>query len=102
MGNLVTSIKKFMQNKNTVTVVGVVLAIVVLYVAYTMRVNSAINPVTVPYAAEQIKAGIQITESMISTREVPPSMLEGDVILNVGEIIDKYSTLRLLPTWKRV
>ena len=91
MGNLVTSIKKFMQNKNTVTVVGVVLAIVVLYVAYTMRVNSAINPVTVPYAAEQIKAGIQITESMISTREVPPSMLEGDVILNVGEIIDKYS-----------
>ncbi len=91
MGNLVTSIKKFMQNKNTVTVVGVVLAIVVLYVAYTMRVNSAINPVTVPYAAEQIKAGIQITESMISTREVPPSMLEGDVIQNVGEIIDKYS-----------
>ena len=91
MGNLVTSIKKFMQNKNTVTVVGVILAIVVLYVAYTMRVNSAINPVTVPYAAEQIKAGIQITESMISTREVPPSMLEGDVILNVGEIIDKYS-----------
>ncbi len=91
MGNLVTSLKKFMQNKNTVTVVGVILAIIVLYFAYTMRVNSAINPVVVPYAAEQIKAGVQITESMISTREVPPSMLEGDVILNVGEIIDKYS-----------
>lgn len=91
MGNLVTNFKKFLQNKNTVTVIGVILAIIVLYFAYTMRINSAINPVSVPYAAEQIKAGTQITESMISTREVPPAMLEGDVILNVGEIIDKYA-----------
>lgn len=91
MGNLVTNIKKFLQNKNTVTVLGVILAIIVLYFAYTMRINSAINPVSVPYAAEQIKAGTQITESMISTREVPPAMLEGDVILNVGEIVDKYA-----------
>jgi hypothetical protein len=91
MGNLVTNIKKFLQNKNTVTVIGVILAIIVLYFAYTMRINSAINPVSVPYAAEQIKAGTQITESMISTRQVPPAMLEGDVILNVGEIVDKYA-----------
>ena len=91
MGNLVTNFKKFLQNKNTVTVIGVILAIIVLYFAYTMRINSAIHPVSVPYAAEQIKAGTQITESMISTREVPPSMLDGEVILNVGEIIDKYA-----------
>lgn len=91
MGNLVTNFKKFLQNKNTVTVVGVILAILVLYFAYTMRINSAINPVSVPYASEQIKAGTQITEAMISTRQVPPSMLDGDVILNVGEIIDKYA-----------
>ena len=91
MGNLVTSFKKFLQNKNTVTVIGVILAIVVLYFAYTMRISSAINPVSVPYATTQIKAGSQITESMISTREVPPAMLQGDVILNVGEIVDKYA-----------
>lgn len=91
MGNLVTNIKKFLQNKNTVTVIGVILAIIVLYFAYTMRINSAIHPVSVPYASEQISAGTQITEAMISTREVPPAMLDGDVILNVGEIIDKYS-----------
>ena len=91
MGNLVTSFKKFLQNKNTVTVIGVILAIIVLYFAYTIRINSAIHPVSVPYAVEQIKAGTQITESMISTRQVPPSMLDGEVILNVGEIIDKYS-----------
>lgn len=91
MGNLAIGFKKFMQNKNTVTVVGVILAIFVLYIAYTMRVKSSINPVTIPYAADQIPAGTQITESMIATRQVPPSMLEGDVITNVGEIVDKYS-----------
>jgi hypothetical protein len=91
MGNLTTSLKKFLQNKNTVTVLGVIAAIFVLYIAYTMRIKSAINPVSVPYAIEQIPAGTQITESMIGTREVPPSMLEGDVITSVSEIIDKYS-----------
>ena len=91
MGNLTTGFKKFLQNKNTVTVVGVILAIVVLYFAYTIRIKSAINPIPVPYAVKQINAGTQITEGMIGTREVPPSMLKGEVIVNVGEIIDKYS-----------
>ena len=93
MGNLATGLKKFLQNKNTVTVVGVVLAIFVLYFAYTMRVKNAINPVSVPYATEQILSATQITESMISTRLVPPSMLEGDVILNKGEIVDMYTAV---------
>lgn len=91
MGNLGTGLKKFLQNKNTVTVIGVVLAIIVLYVAYTMRISSAINPISVPYALQQINAGTQITEAMVSTREVPPSMLDGDVIVNVSEIVDKYA-----------
>ena len=91
MGNLSTSFKKFMQNKNTVTVVGVIAAIFVLYIAYTMRINRAINPVVVPYASEQIPAGTQITEAMVDTREVPPSMLKGDVIRNKSDVIDKYS-----------
>ena len=91
MGNLTTGLKKFMQNKNTVTVVGVIVAIIVLYVAYTWRINKAVNPQVVPYAAEQINAGTQITESMIATREVPPSMISGDVLINKGDIIDKYA-----------
>lgn len=93
MGNLVLGFKKFLQNKNTVTVVGIVLGIFLLYFAYTMRIKSTINPITVPYAAEQILAGTQITESMISTRQVPPSMLEGEVITNIGEIVDKYTAV---------
>ena len=91
MGNLSTGLKKFLQNKNTFTVVGVILAIFVLYFAYTMRINSAIRPVRVPYATQQIPAGTQITEAMVGSREVPPSMLEGEVIRNIAEVVDKYS-----------
>lgn len=92
MGNLTTGIKKFLQNKNTVTVLGVVVAIIVLYVAYNMRVQSAINPINVPYAKEQISPGTQITANMVGTRAVPPSMLEGDVITSQSAVIDKFSS----------
>ena len=92
MGNLSTGIKKFLQNKNTVTVLGVVVAIIILYVAYNMRVQSAINPINVPYAKEQISPGTQITANMVGTRAVPPSMLEGDVITSQSAVIDKYSS----------
>ena len=90
MENLSLEIKKFLQNKNTVTVVGVILAIFVLYFAYTMRVKSAINPITVPYASQQISGGTRIKESMIASAQVPPSMLKGEVILNRAEIVNKY------------
>ena len=62
MGNLTGGLTKFLQNKNTVTVVGVVAAIFVLYIAYTARVKAATNPTKVPYAVRQIAAGTQITE----------------------------------------
>lgn len=91
MGNLTTGIKKFLSNKNTVTVVGAVLAIVVLYIAYNMRVQAAVNPITVPYAKQQINPGIQITEDMVGTMDVPPSMLQEGVITNQAEVIDKYT-----------
>ena len=73
MNNLVVGIKKFFTNKNTVTVVGVILAIVILYVGYNMRINQAITPVTVPYAVERINPRTQITEDMVSTMEIPQS-----------------------------
>ncbi len=93
MGNIGNGIKKFLQNKNTVTVLGVVAAILVLYIGYNMRVKAAVNPITVPYAKETINPGVQITEEMVGTMEVPPAMLKGNVITNQSQVIDKYSAV---------
>ena len=92
MGDLGNSIKKIISNKNTVTVIGVVLAILVLYFAYTIRVNSTISPIHVPYARQQIPPGTRITSDMVGTRDVPPSMIKGEIIKNAGEVVNKYSS----------
>ena len=90
-GNNASGIKKFLQNKNTVTVVGVVAAVLVLFIGYNIRVKSAINPITVPYAKQTINAGTQITESMVGTMQVPPAMLKGNVLRTQSQVIDKYT-----------
>ena len=87
MGNL----KKALTNKNTVTVLGVILAVLIIYFGYNMRVKNAVNPVLVPYAIKTISPGTQITDDMIGIMEVPPAMLKGNVIRNKGEVVDKYS-----------
>ncbi len=91
MNNLIVGFKKFFTNKNTVTVVGVILAIVVLYVGYNMRINQAITPVTVPYALEEINPSTQITEDMVGTREIPNSMVDDTIITNSADVIDMYT-----------
>ena len=92
MNNLVVGIKKFFTNKNTVTVVGVLIAIIILYVGYNMRINQAITPVTVPYALEDINPRTQITEDMIGTMEIPQSMVNNNIITNSADVIDMYAS----------
>lgn len=92
MGNLSSSLKKFLSNKNTVTVVLVFLAFVVLYIGYNIRVDQAVNPITVPYALQTISAGKEITSDMVGTIEVPPAMIKGDAIRNQSNVIGKYAS----------
>ena len=70
MGNIVTTIKRFLSNKNTITILGVLLGIVVLYIGYNWRVDQAIDTVMVPYARQTITATSEITQEMINTTEV--------------------------------
>lgn len=92
MGELANKLKKITSNKNTVTVFGILLAIIVIYLAYVMRVNAAVSPISVPYAKEQIPPGTQITSEYVGTRDVPPAMLKGKVIRNSQSVINKYSS----------
>lgn len=92
MNNIIVGFKKFLTNKNTVTVVGVLAAIVILYIGYNMRINQAITPITVPYALEEIDPGVQITEDMVGTKEIPQSMSDGTILTDTADVIDMYSS----------
>lgn len=91
MGNLIGNLKKLIVNKTTVTLLGLVICFVIIFVSYNRRVNSSINPIELPYAKVKIASGVQITSKMVGITKVPPSMLEGDVITNASNVIDKYS-----------
>ncbi|MDO4995557.1 MAG: hypothetical protein Q4E69_00050 [Bacilli bacterium] len=91
MGNLILSLKKVIINKNSVTILGLILCIFIIFYSYNKRVSDSINPITVPYAKTQILSGTQITNKMVGITQVPPSMLEGDVITNVSDVVDKYT-----------
>lgn len=91
MGNILGNIKKIIINKNIVTFFGLILCIVIIFISYNSRINSSINPIIVPYAKEKIASGTLITSKMVGTTQIPPSMLEGDVLTNISDVVDKYS-----------
>lgn len=92
MNNILISVKKFLSNKNTVTIIGVLVGIAVLYFAYNWRVNQAITPVKVPYAKQEIAARTLITEDMIGYMEVPQSMVSSNsnLISSSSGVVGKY------------
>ncbi len=84
-------LKKMLTNKNTVTILGVLAAVIVLYIGYNWRVSSATNPIEVPYAIKTISAGTKITEADIGTIKVPPAMLKGNPITDAKSVVGKYA-----------
>lgn len=92
MGNIVTTIKRFLANKNTVTIIGVLLGLVVLYIGYNYRVEQAVDTVFIPYARETISASSEITSDAVGTMEVLRSFANnGSVIANTQEVINTTS-----------
>ena len=91
MNNLSNSLKKFIGNKNTVTIIGVVLCIVILYVGYNARINQKVRLTEVPYANQTIQPRTEITANMISKMSVPASFLVGSYYRSSEDIVGKYS-----------
>lgn len=91
MGNLVNTIKKFFTNKNTVTIVGVIVGVIVLWVFYNMRLNEAISPKKVPIATREILATEEITKDDIEEVEVNSGLLKkAKIITNRNQLIGYY------------
>jgi len=91
MGNLGNTIKKFLSNKNTVTILGVIVGVLVLYFGYNYRVKKAVTPVSIPVAKVQIGSRTEITQDMIQFVDVSSSFLSKcpNVITNANQLIGK-------------
>ena len=91
MNNLAISAKKFFTNKNTITIIGVVAILIILYVMYTKTINNATEKISVPVAAKTINPQTQITAEDIKYIEVAKAAKPDGVLMNQKEIIDKYT-----------
>ena len=93
MANFLETLKRFLSNKNTVTILGVIAGVLVLYIGYNWRVKQAIKPITVPYAKVEISSRTQITSDMIGYMEVSKSLIDKspNLIQNVGQILNNYA-----------
>ena len=92
MGNLTVALKRFVGNKNTITIIGVLAGIAVLYFGYNYRVNQAVKPMSVPYAKVAILGNSQITSEQVGSIKVSKSMVDttANLVTSSQQVIGKF------------
>ena len=91
--NLLESAKRFFKNKNTVTIIGVVAILILLYIGYSTQINRAVEPVSVPVATQTIQPRTEITDDMVQTIDMPNSSISSNVIRAKSMVVGKYSNV---------
>ena len=89
--NILTSLTRFLKNKNVVTVLGIVVIIAILYFGYNQQIKSQTSPVNVPVAKQTIQPGTLITSDMVTYIKMPKIGISDNVIRSSNLIIGKYS-----------
>ena len=93
MNNLTASAKKFFKNKNVVTLIGVIVILVLLYIGYSTQINNAVEPIQVPVATQTIQPRTEITDDMVQLIDMPNISISDNVIRLKSQIVGKYSNV---------
>ncbi len=88
---MLEKLKRFITNKNTVTIIGLLLIIGILYFVYNDRIKKATNPVSIPVAKVTIQPKTLITREMIEYISVPSVAVKKNTITSINSIVGKYS-----------
>lgn len=96
MKNIGNSLMRFIKNKNTITIIGVIVIVGLLYFAYSSTINTQVRPTSIPVAATTIQPRTLITEDMIKYVEVPAAILTTDVVRASNLIVGKYTNYNTL------
>ena len=95
MNNILIGLKRFITNKNTVTVIAVIVILGLLYWGYTSQINASVSPVSVPVAKQTIQPRTEITSDMITRIKVPKIAVSENVITTTTSIIGKYTNINV-------
>ena len=93
MGGIKNTFKKFLTNKTTVTLVGIILGLGVLVGFYIYRVAKEVDPTRIPVAKRDIAATEEITKDDIEYIKVRKKFFKSaDVYQTTTGLIGKYVT----------
>ena len=95
MNNFVIKLKRFITNKNVITILGILVALGLLYWGYSSTIKKATNPVNVPVAAKTIGAQTEITSEDVTYINVAGSMVGDGVVRNASQIVGMYTNLNV-------
>ncbi|MBQ3020637.1 MAG: hypothetical protein IJD92_00245 [Bacilli bacterium] len=76
MGNLMLKLKRFLGNRNTITIICVIAGVAVLLFGYNIRVNQAVQPISVPYALKRIEPKSKVESENVGTIKVSGAFVE--------------------------
>lgn len=90
------AIKRFVGNKNTVTVLGFLACIATLIIGYNIRVRDAIAPQTLPYAKQSIPSRTLISASMVGKIKIAQTYVNEatNVVKFSNEVVGKYVSFK--------
>ena len=91
MNNILVSLKKFFTNKNTVTVLGVIAILGLLYWGYNSVIQKEVKPISIPVAKTTIQPRTEITSEMITYINVPASSVSNNVVRLSSGIVGMYT-----------
>lgn len=91
MENIKVALKRFIKNKNTVTIIALLASLAILYYAYNLRIKKATEPISVPYAVRRLEPRTLISSKDVGIKQVPGGMVNGrDVVVSSSLIVGKY------------
>lgn len=88
MGNVLLKLKRFISNKNTVTILCVIAGVAVLLIGYNYRVSQAVKPVEIPYALDRLAPKQEVSDASVGTIKVSQAFVDQnpDLFTNVYQI----------------
>ncbi len=88
-------LNKFLRNKNTVTILGIILILFLLFFAFNATIKSTVNPIKVPVAKEKILPETEITQDKVMYANVSKMVLTDNVVTQLNNIIGKYTNVNV-------
>jgi len=89
MRSILIGVKRFLTNKNTITIIAILGSLLLLYGAYNKRIEDATSPKAVVVAINEIGPRTYITNDLISVKKIPGSVIES-AYASTSDVIGKY------------